>query len=194
MAAPTQDVTRLLDRLETGDGSAASHLMPLVYDELRRLAQHFLVQEAPSHTLQATALVNEAYLRLVNQREARWQNQAQFFAVAATMIRRILVDHARARAAAKRGGDARRLTLSESVALGGDEQDKADPVDLLDLHDALSDLERLHERQARVVELRFFGGLGVEETAHVIEVSPRTVKDDWRFARVWLRSRLKEEP
>ena len=190
MPTPSEDVTRLLDRLETGDPSAAERLMPLVYDELRRLAQHFLNREAPDHTLQATAIVHEAYLRLVGQREAGWQNRAQFFAVAATMIRRILVDHARARAAAKRGGEAQRITLRESAAL---DASGPDPVDLLDLHDAISELHGLNERQARVVELRFFGGLDVEQAAHVIDVSPRTVKDDWRFARAWLRSRLRPE-
>ncbi len=183
------DVTQLLARLETGDRSAADRLTPLVYDELRRLAQHFLQRETPGHTLQATALVHEAYLRLAGQRGADWQNQAQFFAVAATMIRRILVDHARARAAAKRGGGGHRLTLQESVALDAG----ADPVDLLDLHDALTDLYALNERRARVVELRFFGGLDVQHTAHVLGVSPRTVKDDWRFARAWLGSRLRTE-
>jgi RNA polymerase sigma factor (TIGR02999 family) len=183
------DVTRLLARLETGDRSAADRLTPLVYDELRRLAQHCLQRETPGHTLQATALVHEAYLRLAGQRGAAWQNQAQFFAVAATMIRRILVDHARARAAAKRGGGDRRLTLQQSVALDAG----AEPVDLLDLHDALTDLHTLNERRARVVELRFFGGLDVQHTAHVLGVSPRTVKDDWRFARAWLGSRLRTE-
>ena len=180
------DVTQLLARLETGDRSAADRLTPLVYDELRRLAQHCLQQETPGHTLQATALVHEAYLRLAGQRDAAWQNQAHFFAVAATMIRRILVDHARARAAAKRGGGAHRLTLQESAVLDAG----ADPIDL---HDALTELHALNERRARVVELRFFGGLDVEHTAHVLGVSPRTVKDDWRFARAWLGSRLRTE-
>lgn len=184
-----EDVAHLLAQLATGDGSAVDRLTPLVYDELRRLAQHCLQRETPGHTLQATALVHEAYLRLAGQRGAAWQNQAQFFAVAATMIRRILVDHARARVAAKRGGPGRRLTLQESVALDAG----ADPIDLLDLHDAMTELHALNERRARVVELRFFGGLDVEHTAYVLGVSPRTVKDDWRFARAWLGSRLRTE-
>jgi RNA polymerase sigma-70 factor (ECF subfamily) len=187
MPTPPTDITRLLSRVQNGDASAADRLMPLVYEELRRLADGYLRREAPGHTLQATALVHEAYLRMVDQRDAQWRSRAHFLAMSAQMIRRILVDHARARRAAKRGGKEEPITLQESIGLVASAEP---PVDLLDLHDALEELARRNERQARVVELRYFGGLTVEAAAHVLGVSSRTVKDDWRFARAWLRARL----
>ncbi len=185
--ADQNQTTELLARVEQGDSAAAEQLMPLVYDELRRLAQHLLQQQRPDYALQATALVHEAYLRLVGQDRTQWRGRNHFFALAAKMIRRALVDHARAAHAVKRGGAAQRLTLHDGVAL----IDARHPqLDLLSLHEALTDLETDFPRAVRVVELRFFAGLTVEETADAIEVSPRTVKEDWRFARAWLRDRL----
>lgn len=187
MSGPThQNVTQLLARVEQGDPAATDELMPLVYDELRRLAEHLLQHHRPDSGLQATALVHEAYLRLVGQTRTAWQGRAHFFALAATMIRRALVDHARARQAFKRGGGAQRLTIHDSVALvQGDNQ-----LDLLSLHEALTEFSASFDRPSRVVELRFFAGLTIEETAEVLKVSPRTIKEDWRFARAWLRERL----
>lgn len=187
-ASQPPEVTRWLSDLGRGDASAADRLMSVVYDELRALAQSCLQRERPDHTLQATALVHEAYLRLVDQTRVEWQGRAHFFAIAAEVIRRVLVDHARSHRALKRGGAAQRLTLFESAVLG----EGPDGVELLTLDEALRELATHSERQARVVELRFFGGLSVEETAAVLDVSPRTVKDDWRFARALLRRRLGE--
>lgn len=179
--------TRLLARVEQGDAAAAEQLMPLVYDELRRLAQTLLQQQKPGHALQATALVHEAYMRLAGQDRQQWHGRAHFFALAAKMIRRALVDHVRAAQAAKRGGAAQRLTLHDSMAL----MDAAQPqLDLLSLHEVLTELETHFPRMARVVELRFFAGLTVDQTAEVLDISARTVKEDWRFARAWLRDRL----
>ena len=177
--------TRILLAAVKGDRSATDQLTALVYNELRGLAEHFMAQERVNHTLQATALVNEAYVRLVDQTQVDWQGRAHFCAVASEMIRRILVDHARKRSAAKRGGEASRIDLTDVLDLS-----EEIGVDLLGLDEALQELRGLHERQARVVELRFFGGLSVEETAAVLEVSPRTAKGDWRLARAWLRERL----
>ena len=162
--------------------------MPLVYDELRRRAGSYLRGERPDHTLQPTALVHEAYVKLVNQREAKWKDRAHFCAVAAEAMRRILIDHARKHRAARRGGGGQRVTLCDAI---GDPRSME--VDVIDLDDALTRLRELHERQSRVVELRFFGGLSVEEIAEILEVSPRTVKGDWRVARAWLQTRLVEE-
>ncbi len=182
----SHDTTRILLELGKGDESAASKLLPLVYDELRGLAGHYMQLERPNHTLQPTALVNEAYLKLVDQSRVNWRNRAHFLAVAAEVIRRILVDHARGKAAAKRGGGQRRVPLD--LAEPGDPP--TGDVDLLALDDALTHLGELSERQLRVVELRFFGGLKVEETAHVLDVSEATVKNDWRVARAWLAREL----
>lgn len=182
-ASQSPDVTRWLDDLGRGDVSVVNRLMAVVYEELRPLAQACLQRERPDHTLEATALVHEAYLRLVDQSRVEWQGRAHFFAIAAEVIRRVLVDHARSRQALKRGGGAHRLTLSESAIL----VDEPLGVELLTLDEALHNLAKLNRRQSRVVELRFFGGLSVEETAMVLKVSSRTVKDDWRFARAWLR-------
>lgn len=178
-------VTQLLKAWSDGDHSALDRLMPLVMDELRRLAGAYLRRERANHTLQPTALVNEAYLRLVDQK-ARWQNRAQFFGVAAQLMRRILVDHARLRQAQKRGGsDQQRLSLAD-VERASDKPD----VDLLALHEALNELAELDPQQARIVELKFFGGLSIEETAEVLGVGHATVERDWKMARAWLRSKL----
>jgi RNA polymerase sigma factor (TIGR02999 family) len=180
------DVTELLQAWSGGDRAALDRLMPLVYDELKRVAARHLAGERAGHTLQATALVHEAYLKLVDQRSARWQNRAQFFAVAAQLMRRILVDHARAHAAAKRGAGATRVTLSALEETGVDQPD----LDVVALDAALDRLAALDPRQARVVELRYFGGLSLEETASVVEISPATVKRDWAMARAWLYQQL----
>ena len=181
-----EGVTQLLVDWSNGDQAALDKLMPVVYDELRRLASNYLRRERPGHTLQPTALVNEAYLRLVDQRKARWQNRAQFFGVAAQLMRRILVDHARVRQAQKRGGsDQQQLSLSHADRI----MEKPE-IDLLALHEALSDLNEIDPQQARIVELRFFGGLTIEETAEVIGISHATVERDWTLARAWLRREL----
>ena len=182
----SHDTTRILIALANGDKSAVNLLLPRVYDELRGLAGHYMQQERQSHTLQPTALVNEAYLKLVDQSQVNWRNRAHFFAVAAEVIRRILVDHARQRSAAKRGGGRPHFPLD--VADPGDTA--TGQVDLLALDDALTHLGELSERQRRVVELRFFGGLSVQETAHVLDVSEATIKNDWRVAKAWLGREL----
>ena len=176
--------TVILERLTEGDERAADRLMPLIYDELRGLAAHYLRDERSDHTLQPTALVHEAYLRIVEQDGVHWKNRAHFFALAAEMIRRILVDHARAKKTVKRGGDRDRIALSEA------EQPSNGGVDVLVLDELLDELSGLSDRQRRVVELRFFGGLSVKETAHVLGISEPTVKADWRVARAWLGPRL----
>jgi RNA polymerase sigma factor (TIGR02999 family) len=179
-------VTQLLVDWSNGDQAALDKLMPVVYDELRRLASNYLRRERAGHTLQPTALVNEAYLRLVDQRQARWQNRAQFFGVAAQLMRRILVDHARVRQAQKRGGsDQQQISLSHA-----DRVAQKPDVDLLALHEALNELAAIDEQQARIVELRFFGGLTIEETAEVMGISHATVERDWTMARAWLRREL----
>ncbi len=173
--------TRLLLAWTAGDRQALDQMLPLVYDELHRLAAGYLARERPDHTLQPTALVHEAFLRLINQREVDWRNRAQFFGVAAGLMRRILVNHARDRAAAKRGGERERVSLSlVEVPSGGPD------VDLIALEDAMERLAALDERKAKVVELRFFGGLSVEEVAEVLGVSRATVEREWSFARAWL--------
>lgn len=186
-------VTRLLQQWSNGDPQALEDLIPLVYDELRQVARQYLRRERPGHTLQPTALVHEAYLKLVDQRRIRWQNRAHFFAVAAQLIRRILVDHARARGASKRGGGLRQLTIEADVA-PAERRGQAGELDVLALDGALSRLAELDPRQAHVVELRFFGGLDVEETAEVLGVSSPTVKRDWRTAKAWLYRELQAEP
>jgi RNA polymerase sigma-70 factor (ECF subfamily) len=185
----TQDVTHLLIRWSNGDAEALDALMPLVYEELRRLAQHYLGREKAGHTLSSTALVHEAYLRLVTQKEVTWQNRAHFFGVASRMMRRILVDHARRHAYAKRGGGAMTLSLDEALAAG-----KPREMDLVALDDALDTLAKLDERQSRMVELRFFGGLSIEETSEVLGVSAPTVKREWATARAWLYREISRGP
>ena len=178
-------VTQLLMEWTGGNRAALDRLMPLVYDELRRLAGGYFGRERRDHTLQPTALVNEAFLRLVDQKRIQWQGRAHFLAIAATLMRELLISHARKHRAAKRGSGGQRVTLLDSdVAV------EARDVDLLDLDRALSALAAFDTRQARVVELRYFGGMTVEETATVLEVSPATVKLDWTFARAWLLREL----
>jgi RNA polymerase sigma factor (TIGR02999 family) len=180
-----QAVTQLLERWSGGDRSALDELMPLVYDELRRLAGGYLRRERVGHTLQPTALVNEAYLLMVDQRRARWQNRAQFVGVAAQMMRRILVDHARAVNAEKRGGQQFAVSLAEAEGFG-----VSPDLDLLRVNEALERLAAIDARQARVVELRFFGGLTIEEAAEAMHVSHATIERDWKMARAWLRREL----
>ena len=177
----THDVTRLLVAWSEGDTFAASRLMPLVYDELRRLARSFLRQERDGHTLQPTALVHEAYLRLVDDTKIQWQGRAHFFGVAARAMRRILVDHARARNAVKRGGDAEKIPLEHAGDLLAEHN-----VDLVLLDDALQSLAQVYPRQCEVVELRFFGGLESREIAELLQVSEKTILRDWNFAKLFL--------
>jgi len=181
------EVTQLLADLCRGKQEVAPQLIPLVYEELRRLARHFMRLEGPGHTLQTTALIHEAYLRLVEQRETTWQNRAHFFAVAAQSMRRILVDHARASQTAKRGGNAEIISLDEEPI--GFSQEKSG--ELIALDEALTRLADLSPRQTQIIELRFFGGLSVEETAEVLQIAPRTVKRDWRVARAWLHREVR---
>lgn len=179
------DVTQLLVDYSNGKREALDVLTPLVYGELRNLAARYLRRERSGHTLQSTALVHEAYLRLIDQNQVRWQNRAHFFGVAAQMIRRILVDHARTRHAQKRGGNARKLSLDEAVGLP-EQRD----LDIVALDDALKLLAELDPRQSKVIELRFFGGLSIEETAEALGISPATVKREWVTARAWLLRQL----
>jgi RNA polymerase sigma factor (TIGR02999 family) len=179
-----KEVTQWLLEWSNGDRAALDKLMPLVSDELHRLAHQYLRRERPGHTLQTTALVHEAYLELVDQRQVRSQNRAHFFGIAAHLMRRILVEYARRRAAAKRGGGQPRVTLSEEVVGTGE------PVALVALDDALRTLAELDPQQCRIVELRFFGGLTVEETAELMGMSPRTIKREWRVAKAWLQREL----
>jgi len=182
-------LTLMLDLAREGDAAALDELIPVVYQELRRLASHILRSERPDHTLQATALVNEAYIRLVGAESANWQNRAHFFGAAATAIRRILIDHARSKARLKRGGDRVRDPLDDVLIVSPERDER-----LLELNEALTRLADASPQKARVVELRFFGGLTEEETAEVLGVSARTVTRDWRFARAWLHAELGEEP
>lgn len=186
--ASSERVSKLLLNWGQGDQGAREALIPLVYDELRRLARRYLRRERPDHTLQSAALVNEAYLRLIRQEHPQWQNRAHFFGVAAQLMRHILVDHARNRAAAKRGAGAPRLTLDPDIALP-QERD----VDLMALDDALNQLAALDPQQSRLVELRFFGGLSIEETSVVLGVSPATVKREWATARAWLQREMRNK-
>jgi RNA polymerase sigma factor (TIGR02999 family) len=180
-----QGITQLLEAWGHGDQQALEQLTPLVYKELHRLAERYMADERPGHTLQTTALVNEAYLRLADVRGVSWQNRAHFFAICARTMRRILIDFARSRQYQKRGGDAVAVTIE--AALGVADQPA---VELVALDDALNDLAKLDPRKSQVVELRFFGGLSVEETAEVLKISPETVMRDWKFARVWLAREL----
>lgn len=182
------DVTALLQAWRNGDKGAADKLMPAVYDELHRQAERAMRHENPDHILQATALVNEAYLKLVDQSRVEWKNRAHFFGIAAQVMRRVLVDHARGRLADKRGGGAAHVTLDDLHAGAGDEG--AGAVDLLELNEALEKLAALDADQARVVELRYFTGLSIEETAEAMGTSPATVKREWAVARAWLKREL----
>jgi len=180
-------VTALLQAWSRGDAGARDRLIPLVYDDLRRRAARQLRRERSGHTLQPTALVHEAYLRLLGQKDVVWQNRAQFFGIASQMMRRILVDHARGHQAAKREGAQFRVTLDEAVAVA-DQRD----VDLVLLDQALEELSAFDARQGRIVELRFFGGLSIEETAEALGISPATVKREWALAKAWLHRRMEE--
>jgi len=184
MTEPSE-VTRLLNRSREGEGGALEELLPLVYEELHRLAARRLSRERRDHTLQATALVNEAYLRLVDQRNQSWSNRSQFLGIAATMMRRILINHAQAHRAAKRGGDRQRVTLHEAAAVL-----EGRASDLVDLDAALDRLAVRDEDAARLVELRFFAGLSNDEVAELRGVSTRTVERSWRMAKAWLRKEL----
>ena len=189
MSVPsTQEVTEMLVAWSNGDESALERLIPLVHDELHRLAHRYMNQERPGHMLQTTALVNEAYLRLVDSSHVRWQNRAHFFAVSAKLMRRILVDFARSRNYLKRGGNPVQVSLDKVFAITPEQ----DP-DVVALDEALNALAAIDERKSRVVELRFFGGLNIEETAEVLNVSPDTVMRDWRLAKVWLLRELSAE-
>lgn len=186
MTTPSpHEVTQLLVAWSNGDRVARDELMPLVYEELRRLAHRYMGRERPGHTLQTSALVNEAYLRLIDQNDVHWQNRAHFFGIAAQMMRRILVDYARKRGFAKRGGDARPVPLEEAMIVS---QERAANVVALD--DALKSLAELDPRKSQIVELRFFGGLSIEETAEVLAVSTGTVMRDWTLAKAWLRREM----
>lgn len=188
MTTPDQTATQLLHRLGQGDEAAGSRLMDVVYDDLRAMAGRMMRSERRDHTLQPTALVHEAYLRLIDQKDADWKGRAHFLAVASEIIRRILIDHARKRKAAKRGGQWHRITLDVGAAM-----DSKRELDLLALDEALGRLLQRHERQARVVEMRFFGGLTEPEIAEVLGVSRTTVADDWAVARAWLSRELSED-
>jgi RNA polymerase sigma-70 factor, ECF subfamily len=181
------DVTVLLEKINDGDSSAPEELLPVVYNELRKLAAGYLKNERPDHTLQATALVHEAYIRLVDWEKVSWQNRAHFFSVAAQVMRNILVDHARQKKTEMHGGNLQKLALDEAISFSQNRE-----VDLVDLDDALKDLAKLDERQSKIVELRFFAGLTIEETAHTIGVSTMTVSREWNFAKAWLYRRLNE--
>ena len=183
------EITRLLADWSNGDHQALEKLTPLIYDELLRLASRYLRHERPGHTLQSTALVHEAYMKLVGQTSVRWQNRAHFFGIAAQMIRRILVDYARGRRAGKRGSGAEKLSLDEAIALRG-----SPDLDLIALDDALDGLAKIDPRQSHLVELRFFAGLTLEETAEVMQMSIATAKRDWVSAKAWLSREIRRQP
>ncbi len=184
-----KDITRLLAQLQGADHErAVAQLMPLVYEELRRLAHKYFRHERAGHTLQPTALVHEAYLRLVDQAGVDWQGRTHFYAVCAKVMRRVLLDYARGRQRARRGGGQRKLDLDSDLL-----PTELDQTEVLALHEAIEELTRLDPRQAHIVELRFFGGLNMEEVAHVVGVSKRTAEDEWTHAKAWLRTRLADE-
>lgn len=184
--AQASDVTVLLQRWGAGDAAALDALLPAVHDELRRLARSYMRREREGHTLEPTALVHEAYLRIVDQRQVRWVDRGHFFAIAAQAMRRVLVDHARGHVAAKRGGGAERVTLSGLAADGAQRAE----IDVLWLHEALERLALLDARQAQVVEMRYFAGMSVEEVGDALDISPATVKREWSTARRWLAHAL----
>lgn len=188
MSADSENVTQLLQDWSKGNQQALEELLPLIYNELRQLAHNFLYRERPGHTLQTTALVHEAYLKLIDQRDARWQNRSHFFAIAAQAMRRILIDSARRHAAMKRGGPQENLSLDEVPDVSLEPNTK-----LLALDEALTALAEIDPEQSRIVELRYFGGLTIEETAEVIKASPATVKREWAMARAWLHQALTEQ-
>ena len=185
MASSSHDVTRLLRAWSNGDKAALARLAPLVESELHRLAESFLRRERAGHTLQTTALVNEAYLRLIDDTAIEWQSRAHFYGIAARMMRRILVDHARRRRKLKRGGEMLRVSLSEAEPVAGEPS-----ADIIELDDALTSLSEFDARKSQIVELKFFGGLGEEAIAEVLNISPRTVQREWNLARAWLYQEL----
>ena len=182
MTPSPHDVTQLLVAWSNGDQAARDQLMPLVYEELHRLAHQYMRRERPGNTLQTSGLVNEAFLKLVDQREVQWQNRAHFFGIAAQMMRRILVDYARNRGYAKRGGKAQRVSFNEALTVSDERS-----AEVIALDEALNNLVTIDERKGKIVELRFFGGLSIEETADLLGVSPGTVMRDWTMAKAWLR-------
>ncbi len=184
----SHEITQLLLAWGSGDQAALDQLMPLVHGELRKLAKRYMNRQRPGHTLQTTALVNEAYLRLIDSSRVQWQNRAHFFAISAQLMRRILVDFARSRQNLKRGGGAQQITFDEALEVCSERG-----ADLIALDDALKTLEKLNQRQSQIVELRYFGGLTEEETAEVLKVSTRTVRRDWSLARTWLYRELSRE-
>jgi len=188
MSADSENVTQLLQDWSQGNQQALEELLPLIYNELRHLAHNFLYRERPGHTLQTTALVHEAYLKLIDQKDARWQNRSHFFAIAAQAMRRILIDSARRHAALKRGGPQEKLSLDEAPDISLEPNTK-----LLALDEALKALAEIDPEQSRIVELRYFGGLTIEETAEVTKTSPATVKREWAMARAWLHQALTEQ-
>jgi len=188
MSANSDNVNQLLSDWSDGNQQALEQLLPLIYNELRHLAHHFLYRERSGHTLQTTALVHEAYLKLVDQRDPHWQNRAHFFAIAAQAMRRILIDSARKHAAQKRGGPLEKVSLDESLAISMEPNMK-----LLALDEALNTLAEIDPGQSRVVELRYFGGLTIEETAEVMNLSAATIKREWAMARAWLHQALSED-
>ena len=183
--APNEQATRLLIDWSNGNRDAAAGLMPLVYDELRMLARSYLQRERADHTLQATSLLHEAYLRLVDQKTTSWQNRAHFFGVAAQLMRRVLVDHARRHRTDKRGGQWTKIEFDEALAPATGRS-----LDVIALDDALHDLAKLNPQHSQIVELRFFGGMKTDEVAEVLDISPRTVQREWRMARAWLRRQM----
>ena len=185
MASDPDNVTRLLLEWSEGNRQALEEMLPLIYDELRRLAHNFLYRERPGHTLQTTALVHEAYLKLIDQRDARWQNRAHFFAIAAQAMRRILIDSARRHVAEKRGGRGQKLSLAEVATISLEPNTNLIALDL-----ALTRLAEIDSQQSRIIELRYFGGLTIEETAEVMRLSPATIKREWTMARAWLHQAL----
>lgn len=187
MNSPPSDVTQLLDAMRQGDRAAFEQLLPLVYDELHRIAGRHMARQQRDHTLQTTGLVHEAYLRMADQPEKQWENRVHFFAVAATVMRHILVDHARARQRDKRGGDALKVSLDEAAAKSDERT-----LEITALDDALKTLAAFDPQQSRIVELRFFGGLTMEEIAEALGVSLSTVEREWRSARAWLGRQLKK--
>ncbi len=187
--ASTQELTQLLVQLSEGKSQAVDDILPLIYDELRRLASNYLRRERSDHTLQPTALVHEAYIKLIDQTQVKWQNRAHFFGIAANIMRRILVDYARQHKADKRGGAAEKLPLEEEILIVSEGKS----AELLALDEALENLAKIDPQKSKIVELRYFGGLSVEETAEVLGVSEITVKRHWRMAKAWLYGQLSHE-
>jgi RNA polymerase sigma-70 factor, ECF subfamily len=188
MVSSPEDITRLLIAWSNGDQGAFSKLAPLVYDELRLIAARFMQRERQDHTLQPTALVNEAFLRLVKQNGIKWQNRAHFFGISAKLMRQILVEYARSRRTAKRDSGGLTLSLDEAIGVTREK-----PLDLIALDDALNRLNDIDPQKSRIVELRYFGGLNIEETAEVIGISPATIKREWSVARAWLHTQISKE-